>query len=94
MNATTQNCDKCQKQDHDHLVVSDHIGLTTSLVKYWESKNKVHDLGVDNLDKENVIPFLVRNLHWRVANVRDPQPFLPLPFPHGHTINHPCLLHS
>jgi hypothetical protein len=70
VNQAVENCPACKEQADSHLLVSDHIGLTTSLVKYWKTQTKVHDIGVANFESESVLPFLVRNLHWRVANVR------------------------
>jgi hypothetical protein len=70
VNTAVENCASCKQQIESHLLVSDHIGLTPSLVKYWKTQTKVHDFGVANFESNSVIPFLTRNLHWRVANVR------------------------
>lgn len=57
----TTGCGKCVKDEARSLMISGTIPLTPILLKLY----KYGDLG--SLETENVIPYLIRNLHWRVT---------------------------
>ncbi|PQE33295.1 tyrosinase precursor protein [Rutstroemia sp. NJR-2017a WRK4] len=57
----TTGCGKCIKDEARELMISGTIPLTPILLKLY----KAGDLG--SLEKENVIPYLTKNLHWRVT---------------------------
>ncbi|KAJ8061925.1 hypothetical protein OCU04_009712 [Sclerotinia nivalis] len=60
-NPATTSCGKCIKDAARSLMISGTIPLTPILLKLFKSG----DLG--SLEVENVIPYLRRNLHWRVT---------------------------
>jgi hypothetical protein len=63
------HCANCAKQQAGGRKYYDTIGLTQALLTYWKSGDSAYDLKVSSLDPEVVIPFLTRNLHWRVIDV-------------------------
>ncbi|OCL11103.1 Di-copper centre-containing protein [Glonium stellatum] len=67
-NRTIAHCENCQKQEESKLLDSDTIPLTTPLVTYWRNQEEVQGIRVESLDPPHVIPFLRRNLHWRVVD--------------------------
>jgi tyrosinase len=54
-------CGKCKKDAEDGLVVTGTIPLTKALI------NEVNEGHCPSLAKENVLPWLQENLHWRVT---------------------------
>ena len=56
-------CEKCQSDQSNNLQVTGQIPLTVALMERY--------LGgmIRNLKAENVVPYLQKNLHWRVATV-------------------------
>lgn len=54
-------CGKCKKDAEDGLIVTGTIPLTKALI------NEVKEGHCPSLDKENVLPWLRENLHWRVT---------------------------
>lgn len=61
-------CESCAVQEGEGLVYGDTVGLTEALLVYVASGEVVHGFGVRSLRGEEVVPFLRRNLHWRVVN--------------------------
>ena len=59
-------CEKCQEDQAAHLEVTGQIPLTIALVERYLAGN------VNDLTPESVVPYLQKNLHWRVAKVRSP----------------------
>ena len=66
---STTKCANCKKQTDDKLLDSDTIPLTPPLIAYWRTEEAVSGMKVESLDPPDVIPFLKRNLHWRVTDV-------------------------
>jgi len=58
--ALTTGCEKCARDAEADLEVSGTVNLTGALVK------EVEDGRLGSVERENVIPYLRRNLHWRV----------------------------
>src|SRR5579871_5357002 len=63
------HCSNCEQKKASGLKYYDTVGLTQALLTYWKSGEQVHGLGVGDLRPESVVPFLTRNLHWRIADV-------------------------
>jgi tyrosinase len=64
------NCENCEAQQSSGKKYYDTVGLTQALATYWKSGKEGYGLRVTSLEPDVVIPFLTRNLHWRVFDVR------------------------
>ncbi len=65
-------CSNCEAQAASNLVVADVLPLTADLVKWIRREERCSEecgMRLKSLDQEDVVPFLEKNLHWRVANV-------------------------
>lgn len=62
-------CANCAKQEASGFKYMDTVALTPALLTYWDSQQELYGCRIDDLTPEMVLPFLVRNLHWRVVNV-------------------------
>ncbi|KAG9238946.1 tyrosinase precursor [Amylocarpus encephaloides] len=60
-NPETTGCGKCQADAEDDVVVTGTVPLTAALLQQYQAGN------LGGLSKENVLPWLRRNLHWRVT---------------------------
>ncbi|MCJ1382861.1 hypothetical protein MMC17_005974 [Xylographa soralifera] len=67
-NADLEACPNCRVQATGGLVVADQIQLTHSLLDYITSGQLVHGSRLESLEPEAVVPFLTRNLHWRILD--------------------------
>lgn len=56
-------CKKCKTDQDNRLQITGQVPLTLALVERYLS----HDL--ENLTPEKVVPYLQKNLHWRVTLV-------------------------
>ena len=63
------SCAKCQRDQRDHMEVTGQIPLTIALVERYLAGI------IPDISPNTVIPYLTKNLHWRVASVSH----LPLP---------------
>lgn len=63
------NCDNCAAQKASGMKYYDTVGLTQALVQYWKTGEQFYGLGVGSLEPDDVVPFLTRNLHWRIVDV-------------------------
>jgi tyrosinase len=68
-------CGNCERQAESSLLVTDVVPLTAHLIKWIKSGKKIpqHDpkaLACKSLEANDVMPFLYKNMHWRVATVR------------------------
>jgi len=54
------------------MLVGDSVTITDALVTYFNSREEVHGLRVTSLEPNGVVPFLKKNLHWRVVTVSAP----------------------
>lgn len=63
-------CENCSKQEASGLKYMDTVALTPALLTYWDNQEEHYGCRVGDLSPGYVLPFLVRNLHWRVVNVR------------------------
>lgn len=52
------------------MIYADIVSLAAALLVYHESQEEAHGLRVTNPTPEAVVPFLKRNLPWRVKNSR------------------------
>jgi len=64
-------CEDCRIQEQEGLVYGDTVGLTEALLVYYGKQEDAHGRKVANLKPEVVVPFLTRNLHWRIESARD-----------------------
>ena len=62
-------CENCAQQEQEGLVYGDTVGLTEALLVYYGNQEEAHGRKVPSLRPEVVIPFLTRNLHWRIESV-------------------------
>lgn len=58
---TNKNCDKCRADAAKDFVVTGTVSLTSALLQ------DIADGRLASLDKEDVVPYLQKNLHWRVS---------------------------
>ncbi|KAK6543666.1 hypothetical protein TWF694_000404 [Orbilia ellipsospora] len=58
------NCSNCEQQQHDHTIVTGQVSLTTALLDDVEDPNN----HLNSLIPEEIIPYLQRNLHWRITD--------------------------
>lgn len=64
-------CERCQDDQRDHIQVTGQIPLTVALIERYLAGI------IDDLSEQSVIPYLTKNLHWRVTQVaRSVQKFL------------------
>jgi tyrosinase len=59
-------CESCKDQQEAHLEITSQIPLTIALVERYLAGL------VENLREEIVVPYLTKNLHWRVESVSIP----------------------
>ena len=79
-----ETCDNCGKQDAAGQLASDTSPITPLLLDYLERT----DNNLETLEPENVRPFLIKNLRWRVVYVSPHKPELRLPHMKLLTIRH------
>jgi Tyosinase C-terminal domain len=86
VNSDLKKCTNCQTQKAKQFLYGSAVSLTKILTDYIKSGERQPLLpspdGMDlkTLDPDDVIPFLRRNLHWRVVDV-SLIPISLLPFP-------------
>ncbi|KAF6808219.1 tyrosinase, partial [Colletotrichum plurivorum] len=66
-------CANCAKQEAVGLKYMDTVSLTPALLMYWDSQEELYGCQVNDLTPDIVLPFLIRNLHWRVVNINGRQ---------------------
>jgi tyrosinase len=54
-------CGKCRKDKEREVMITGTIPLTSALLKEYNAGN------LGGMDKENVLPWLTKNLHWRIT---------------------------
>ncbi|KAI1800384.1 Di-copper centre-containing protein [Daldinia bambusicola] len=66
-------CGNCRRQQADHVESTGRVALTNALITRW--KNKIQHENSDggpsvlgSMNREDVVPFLKSNLHWRVTS--------------------------
>lgn len=68
-------CENCKKQQEENILYGSVVPLTKTLTDYVKSAERQPPLPapdglvLKSLEPEEVIPFLRRNLHWRVLDV-------------------------
>ena len=77
-NPHSGGCSNCEQQASSNLVVTDVLPLTSHLIKWIRSGEKIpvndpEAVGCRSLEYDDVYPFLRKNLHWRIADVRNIQ---------------------
>lgn len=70
--ASREACDNCGQQDDDQVLVGDTKIITPMLMDYILKDNEP----LQDLTPEHVVPFLVKNLKWRIVAVSPPTPNL------------------
>lgn len=63
------NCDNCATQEAEGDKYHDLVPLTQALLTYFNRGQEAYGYRVTDLSPEVVVPFLTRNLHWRIVNV-------------------------
>ncbi|KAK1573964.1 uncharacterized protein LY79DRAFT_662446 [Colletotrichum navitas] len=61
-------CANCAKHEAGGIKYMDTVALTPALLTYWDSQEEHYGCRVGDLRPDYVLPFLARNLHWRVVN--------------------------
>ena len=56
-------CEKCQEDQRDHTQITGQIPLTIALIERYLAGI------IDDLSEQSVVPYLTKNLHWRVTQV-------------------------
>lgn len=59
----TTECEKCQQDQADGVQVTGQVPLTLALAERYLAQI------IESLDETTVVPYLQKNLHWRVAKV-------------------------
>jgi len=59
----TGGCGKCKTDAEENLMITGTVPLTAALLKEFKKGN------LGSVEKQNVIPYLKENLHWRVTLV-------------------------
>ncbi|MCJ1404979.1 hypothetical protein MMC11_008205 [Xylographa trunciseda] len=67
-NSNAESCPNCRVQASRSLLLVDAIHLTHALLNYVTSGQLVNSLRLESLEPEAVVPFLTRNLHWRILD--------------------------
>ena len=67
-NNEMESCPNCRVQAGGGLLLGDGIQLTHSLLDLIKSGQMVNGLRLESLEPEDVVPFLTRNLHWRILD--------------------------
>jgi len=62
-------CGNCKAQEEAGLKYADTVPLTAALLHFYESAEEVYGLKVTSMAPESVVPFLTRNMHWRILKV-------------------------
>jgi len=57
----TTACGKCKSDAESHVIITGTVPLTAGLIDQYKKGN------LGSMDKENVLPYLKDNLHWRVT---------------------------
>ena len=57
----TTGCGKCKTDAASEVIITGTVPLTAGLINEWKKGN------LGEIDKENVLPYLKENLHWRVT---------------------------
>ena len=70
-NSSVATCPNCAVQAASGLVITDTIHLTHALLKFVMSGEKVNGVKLETLEPDDVVPFLTRNLHWRILDARN-----------------------
>ena len=66
-------CEKCQRDQHSNLQVTGQIPLTIALAERYLARQ------LDDLTPNSVVPYLQKNLHWRVTLVSSIAKFIDFP---------------
>ena len=75
-NGAADDCENCRRQRESRQRYRDFVPLTKMLVDYQRSGEvqppapATDGMSLRSLDPDDVVPFLKRNLHWRVIGVR------------------------
>ena len=64
-------CGNCKAQQLEGRKYADTVALTPALLHFHQTAEEIYGLKVDDLSPEVVVPFLTRNLHWRVIKVSE-----------------------
>jgi len=62
-------CDNCKSQKDEGMKYGDELSLTDPILSYYRSQEQPHDHQITDLSPDVVVPFLKRELHWRVLHV-------------------------
>lgn len=64
-----QGCESCKEQEANGALYSGQVILTDALVEKIVRGEPQRNLTLQSLDREEVIPYLRSNLHWRIVDV-------------------------
>ena len=67
-NADVEACPNCRVQAGGGLTIAGGVQLTHSLLDLIKSGKLVNGSRLESLEPEVVVPFLTRNLHWRILD--------------------------
>ena len=63
-------CSNCHQQKEEGIKYGDTLSLTDPILSYYTSQGQPHGHQITSLDPSVVVPFLKRELHWRIIKVR------------------------
>ena len=64
-----EGCESCKVQKAEHALSAGQVVLTDYLIEHITKQETLRGIPLRSLDKDQVIPYLKENLHWRVTDV-------------------------
>lgn len=62
-------CDNCKKQQEEGALFTGQVILTDYLIERMVQAEAHRGLTLTSLDRDEVVPYLKANLHWRITDV-------------------------
>ena len=64
-----EGCESCQVQQAEHALSAGQVVLTDYLIEHATKQRTLRGIPLHSMDKDQMIPYLKDNLHWRVTDV-------------------------
>lgn len=62
-------CENCKKQQNEQMLFSGQVILTDYLIERITRAEEQRGLTLTSLDRDEVVEYLKKNLHWRITDV-------------------------
>lgn len=63
-------CSSCKEAELERELLSGQVILTDYLIERIYNGDEYQGLVLSSLDRQEVVPYLQKNLHWRISDVR------------------------